>query len=202
MSLSAAEIDSLRMHLGYGNIALGAEPYTPDTFLEVFQNVVSPYLSTATETSATTAVAAGSTVVVTPVSMTGITPYTQLVIDVADQAEIVSVKAVAATTFTAYFTKAHAVSGYPIATLRGVSRLRMLLHDADVAWRAMMSQEVGASAGLKQVDKGDVEWFNGASVLRGRLDHYKSIVMLISSLVRVPPVWGQRQGRSIRLEAY
>ncbi len=202
MALSAAEIDALRFHLGYGNISIGAEPYTPDTFLEVFSGVVSPYLSTGTETSATTAVTAGATATVTPVSMTGIVPYAQLVIDVAEQAEIVTVKAVAATTFTAYFTKAHATSGYPIASLMGLGRLRVLLHQADLAWQAMTEQTVGAAAGLKSVDKGDVEWFQGASVLTGRLQHYKSIVLSISSLVRVPPLWHQSHGRSIRLEAY
>jgi hypothetical protein len=203
MSLSTTELDSLRFHLGYGNISVGAEPYTPDTFYEVFNSVVSPYLSTGTETSATTAVTAGATTTVTPASMTGISAYTQLVIDVAEQAEVVMVKAVTATTFTAYFTKAHAASGYPIATLAGVGRLRILLHQADAAWQATLSPEVGATAGLKQVDKGDVEWFQGFQVLSGRLDHYKAIVASISSLVRVQPAWGSATSRrSGRLEAY
>jgi hypothetical protein len=188
--------------LGYGNISVGAEPYTPDTFYEVFANVVSPYLSTGVETSSVTAITAGSTTVVTPVSMAGISVNERLVIDVAEQAEIVTVKAVSGSTFTAYFTKAHTSAGYPVSTLRGVGRLRILLAQADAAWQAMTSLDVAASAGLKSVDKGDVEWFQGYQVLTGRLSHYKSIVYSISSLVRVQPLWHQSGGRSSRLEAY
>lgn len=202
MTLSAAEIDSLRFHLGYGNISVGAEPYTPDTFYEVFSSIVSPYLSSDTETSATTAVTAGDIAVVTPVSMTGIAAYTQLVVNVAEQAEVVTVKATTATTFTAYFSKSHAASGYPIAPLRGLGRLRLMLHQADVAWQAALSPEVGATAGLKQVDQGDVEWFQGFQVLKGRLDHYRSIVASISTLVRVPISGNASVRRSGRLEAY
>lgn len=201
MALTASELDALRFHLGYGNIAVGAEPYTPDTFYEVFSGVVSPYLSTGNETSATTAIAANTVAVVTPAAMTGIAAYGRLVIDVGQDAEVVTVQAVSGSTFTARFAKAHSSSGYPVATMSGLARLRMLLGAADAAWAAATSSDTGAAAGLKSVDKGDVVWFNGYRVLRDRLDHYKSIVTSISSLVRVAPANGS-SARTTRLEAY
>lgn len=200
MALTTAELDSLRNHLGYGNIATAAEPYTPDTFYEVFSGIVSPHLSTGTETSATTTIEARSTTTVTPASMTGIAVYGQLVVDVGEQAETVIVKAVTATTFTAYFTKAH-TGGYPIATMSGLARLRLLLWDADVAWQQIADRFAGKSAGIKKAD--EVEFFQGMEVLKGRADHYKSIVWQIAQLVQVPPKWAeQKGGGSVRLSAY
>ena len=78
----------------------------------------------------------------------------------------------------------------------------MLLHRAEQTWQAMQDPSVGATAGLKQVDKGDVEWFQGFQVLKDRLSHYKAIVSQISSLVRVLPAWAESGGRCSSLEAY
>jgi len=202
MTLSAAEIESLRYHLGYGCLAVAAETYTPDGFYEIFNSVVSPNLSTGTETTSATAVTASSTTTITVASIGAIAAYQQLVVDVAEQAEVVTVKAVAAATLTAYFTKAH-TGTYPVATMSGLARLRLMLHDADLAWRAMTDGSVGVIAGLKSVDKGDVEWFQGTPVLAGKLAHYKAIVSAIASLVQVPPQWVTAGGDgSCRLEAY
>lgn len=207
MTLTASEMDSLRHHLGYGNIAVGAEPYTPDTFFEVFNAIVSPYLSTGNETSASATIAAGASATVTPASMTGIATYGQLVVDADGAAEVVVVKATTSTTFTASFQKAHSGT-YPIATMSGKARLRLMLREADAAWASLMSQDIGAQAGLKSVDKGDVEWFGGRSgqgnaVLSGRAEHYRSIVWGIANLVQVPPKWAETSGGGTsRLEAY
>lgn len=200
MTLSTTELDSLRHHLGYGNLSTAAEPYTADTYFEVFAGVVSPNLSTGNETSSTTAVIANTTQVITVVDATGISVYGQLVVDVGDQAETVLVKAVSGTNITAHFVKAHAASGYPVATMSGLARLRMLLWDADAAERAMMDGAVGSSAGLKKVD--EVEFFGGAWVLRGRLDHYRAIVEQIARLVQVPPQWAEASSGAQRLAAY
>lgn len=202
MTLSTAEIESVRFHLGYGNVGIQALPYTDDGYWSIFDSIVSPYLGTGTETSSTTAVTAGSTVVVTPDAMTGITAYSQLVVDVAEQAEVVTVKAVTGSTFTAYFAKAHSTAGYPIATMSGLARLRMLLHDADLAWRGMTDISVGATSGLKSVDKEDVVWFEGRRVLGERASHYRAISCSISSLVRVPSRHAAGKNRSIMIEAY
>jgi len=188
MALSDSEIESLRYHLGYGNIGLGVSMYTPDGFKELFDQIISPYLTGDTETTATTAITAGASVTVTPASMTGIVPYAKLVVDVGDDVELVMVRSVGVTTFTAKFAKAHPASGYPIALMGGHARLRLLLNQADNAWQAMQDPSVGATAGLKQVDKGDVEWFGGFQVMKDRLRHYQEIVGQIASLVRVEPV--------------
>jgi hypothetical protein len=199
MALSTSEIESLRHHLGYGNIGALAAPYTPDGFLELFTDVIAPNLSVGTETSATTAITAGATVVVTPVVMTDITAYSTLVVDTGEQSEAVIVKAVTATTFTASFAKSHASSGYPVATMSGTARLRLLLWDADVAWRALSSPGLSATLGLKSVD--EVHFFgNGSATLTSKTTHYNTICQAIASLVQVAPRWAG--GDNSRLEAY
>lgn len=200
MALTTSEIESLRHHLGYGNIGAAGAPYSPDTFLELFSQVVSPNLSTGTETSATTAIAAGATVSVTPVSMTGILAYGTLVVDVGDEAEAVVVKAVSGSAFTAKFAKAHASTGYPVATMSGLARLRLLLWDADASWRSMTDWALTDQAGVKRAD--EVEFFGGGWYLKDRVGHYRSIVSSIASLVQVPPKWASGGRGSSRLEAY
>jgi len=205
MSLATAEIESVRFHLGYGNVSNGALPYTDDGYWSIFDDIVSPYLGTGTETSSTTTISAGSTITVTPASMTGIAVYGQLVVDVAEQAEVVTVKAATSTTFTAYFAKAHAATGYPIATMSGKARLRILLHEADLAWRSMTDIGIAKTAGLKSIDKQDVVWFEGRRVSRERFEHYRAISCSISSLVRVPSRYDAYPGnaaRMVMMEAY
>jgi hypothetical protein len=204
MTLSTAEIESTRFHLGWGNVAVGALPYTQDGYWSIFDSIVSPYLGTGTETSATTAITAGSTTVVTPVAMTGIDVYGKLVVDTDDQLEIVTVKAADVTTFTAYFTKAHTDDGYPIATMSGKARLRMLLREADQAWHAISGVSVAGTSGLKSVDKNDVVWQTTGSsniALAGRMNHYGSICQSISALVRVP-MRGAADYHRVMLEAF
>lgn len=200
MTLSSAEIDRLRFHLGYGNLAVGADLYTRDGFLALFEQVVSLYLNTGTETSATTVITAGAITEVTPAAMTDIAVYGQLIVDVGDDAEQVMVQAVTGSTFTARFAKAHAATGYPIATESGLARLRLLLWDADKAYRDMYSSDTAATSGIKQIDKGDVIFFGGSSVLKGRFDHYMGIVSAIASLVHVAPAWAG--GNKCAMEAY
>ena len=207
MTLSTSEIESTRHHLGWGNMAVGSAPYTLDGFWHTFNQIVSPYLGTGTETSATDAITAASTTEVTPGAMTDIEVYGELVVGVGDQAEIVQVTAVTGSTFTAYFAKAHAATGYPIATMSGKARLRLLLYDANVAWRAYQSATVGGTAGIKSLDKGDVVFQDTGSsstggVLRQRKAHYKAICQAISQLVRVPMAPGWLGGGCARLEAY
>lgn len=199
MTLSSAEIDRLRFHLCYGNLAVGADVYTRDGFLALFEQVISTYLNTGTETSATTAITAGAITEVTPVAMTNIVVYGQLIVDVADDAEQVMVQAVTGSTFTARFAKAHAATGYPIATESGLARLRLLLWDADRAYREMFSIDTAATSGIKEIDKKDVVFFGGSAVFKGRLEHYKGIVAAIASLVQVAP---RCFGDSCAMEAY
>lgn len=205
MALTAQEIEHLRFHLGYGNLAVGAYPWTPDGFFEIFTNVIGPYLTTAAETTAPTPIncsAGPAIVVVTPASMTGIALNVRLVVDVGDEAEVVVVKAATATTFTARFTLSHSSAGYPVAVESGVARLRMLLHRADRVHEAMLGSQVGAVAGIQSVDKGEVVWFGPTSVLKATFDQYAAIVGQISRLVRVQPADLGAGGGHGRLEAY
>jgi len=201
MALSTSEVESLRLHLGYGNMSVGAYPYTPDGFFELFNDVIAPNLTGDTETTATDAITAGTTATVTPVSMTGIASKAQLVVDVGDDAEIVMVRSVTGSTFTASFTKAHPSSGYVVAVMGGHARVRWVLWQADAAWTSIADTSIGSTAGLKQVDKGDVEWFEGFHVLKDRTSHYKSIVMQLASIIRVQPAWAGLK-KSSAIEAY
>jgi hypothetical protein len=200
--LTDAEIEELRWHLGWGNISVGGYPHTPDGYYEAIRNVVAEHLTTDEETSATTAITANSTTTVTPVSMTGIAANVRLLVDVGDEAEVVVVKATTATTFTAKFTIAHGATGYPIAVYSGLARLRYLLHQANKAFATLTGSEITNAAGLKSVGRGAVEWYGNGAKLVALQQHYRNIVLQISSLVRVPvndELWG---GPLHQMEAY
>ena len=199
--LTANEIERTRFHLGYGEIQIGGYPWTPDGFFELFTNVIAQYLSSAEETTATTAITANTIAVVTPVSMTGISVNERLFVDVAEDSEIVTVKATTLTTFTARFLKAHTSAGYPIAVDSGVPKLRYLLTQADLAWQALLDKAVTNAMGLKSLAREEIVWFGPYAVLKGRLDHYIAIVAQISRLIRVEPV--EMPGAPVhRMEAY
>lgn len=201
-TVSDAEIEALRFHLGYGNVAIGGYPYTPEGFVQLFTQVIQPYLGTAQETTATTAITAGIATV-TPASMTDIARNVRLVVDVGEDAEIVTVQATTATTFSARFAKDHASSGYPIAVDCGIARLRILLHKADAAHTALTSPNITRVAGLNSVGKGEVVWFAGNRVLRDTLAHYQAIVAELGKLVRVDPIDTGAGGRGGgRMEVY
>lgn len=180
MSITDSEAESLRHHLQWGNVE--ASPYTPDGYQDLIALVVAN-LTTAPETNSVSAIVAGVTIV-TPAAMTGIVPYAKLLVNVGDDSELVTVAGVTASTFSARFQRAHA-AGVPIAVWSGTARLRQLLHRADQAWAALQAPEIGATAGLQSVDKGDVVWQQRGAVLRDRERHYRAIVAELSSLVRV-----------------
>lgn len=186
MSLSVAEIESVRFHLGWGNISAGASPYSSDGFLDVFNGIVGPYLTTSTEATAAQAIASKTTAVVTPSVMTLIVLGCQLVCDVGDAAEIVMVKAVSPTTFTASFVKAHDVTGWPVLVMCGKARLRYLLHSAETVWARMQGTAVSGSLGIKQLGQGEIEWFSASAVYQSLAGQYLGIVNAISQLLHVP----------------
>lgn len=202
MALSDAEIQSLRTHLGFGGLdGPGANVYTPDGFKDLFTQVVQPELETGAQTTGSTATVAGSVATVTVASITDIAAYSTLVVDVAEDAEIVVAKAVSGSTFTAKFAKTRS-AGYPVAVMSPEARLRLLLWDADTAWRKAQGSAITSTAGLKMLGQGEIEWFPNGSVLTDTLAHYKSIVRAISDIVRIKPAWDQEQSRSSTLEAY
>lgn len=199
MSLTTSEVQSLRFHLGYGNVTTGAYPYTPDGFYELFRDVIAPNLDTGNDTTGSGTITSGSAGTVTVLSLTGIVARERIVVDVGDDAEIVVVKATGTLTFAAAFAKDHSGS-YPVSTLSGEQRLRMLLNDADKAWQKAQSSAITKTAGLKQLDRGAIEWFHAGAVLHDTMSHYRSIVQSISDLVRVKP--RSFYEGSGRLEAY
>lgn len=203
MAVSDSEIEAVRVHLSYGGV-ISASPYTPDGFYETFHQVVQPSLYEGESTTIALAIAAG-TVTVTPASMTGITAHKRLVIDVGNEYEVVAVRSVTSTTFSASFAKAHAAA-CPVQVESAVTRLRTLLWSADKAWQTLLSAGITQTAGIKQLGQGEIEWFPGGQVLQDTVNHYKAIVSQLGALVQVQPAWevggGGRSGRVSRLEAY
>lgn len=194
MALTDSEIQSLRFHLGYGNQDQET-PYTEDGFQAIFEQVIAPGLQTAASTTASTAVTAGTTTTVTVAAITDIVARAQLVVDVGEDAEVVYVKSVSGLTFTAKFVNAHPASGYPVAVMSGESRLRFLLAKADAAFERLTSGAITKTAGLKQLGKGEIEWFPGGAVLADVRKHYTAICDQIAALVAVP-----RNGATSTLE--
>lgn len=199
-AVTTAEVEELRHHLGFGNVGLGGYPYTPDGYLQLFTQVIQPYLGTAPETTATTAVTASTIATVTPASMTGIAVGVRLHVDNGSDWEEVLVKAVTVSTFTARFEKAHTTAGYPILVSSGIARLRVLLQAASGAWAAIQSPDAVAGAGLRRVD--EIEWYPGLGTLGGAQAQYRAIVGMLGSLVRVDPVDTAGRGAGGRVEVY
>lgn len=195
MAVSDDEIESLRFHLGYGNLSEDG-PYTADGFRAVFYQVIQPNLTTAAETTATTAASVGLSSV-TVASLTGIAAHTRLVVDVGDAAEVVVVRSVAGSEFSAVFAAEHSAS-CPVAVMSGEARLRLLLHRADATWQSMQSSDVGDVAGLKRIE-GEAEWFPGGGTLKERTAAYETVVVELSMLCRVESLRGRK--RSGQLEA-
>jgi hypothetical protein len=185
MALTDSEIQSLRFHLCYGNQDQET-PYTEDGFQAIFEQVIAPGLQTAASTTGSTTVTAGGTTTVTVASISDIVARAQLIVDVGDDAEVVYVKSVAGSTFTAKFANAHPASGYPVALMSGEARLRYLLAKADTAFERLTSAAITKTAGLKQLGKGEIEWFPGGAVLSDVRKHYHAICDQIASLVAVP----------------
>lgn len=201
MTITTSEIERLRFFLGYGNIAVAAYPYTPDGFFELFYDVVAPNLTTGAQTSASVAIAGAGIVTVTPANMTEIVLYARLVIDVADDEETVTVRAVTGSTFDARFAKAHAAP-YPIAVDSGETRLRSLLAKAEATLGKKVGSEITAAAGLKMVGQGEVEWFSSTASLLTTDAQLVSIRRELSSLVRVPLCEDYDEGPCQRVETY
>ncbi len=197
MAVTDAEIESLRFHLGYGNLG-DQSLYTPDGFREVFYQEIQPNLTGDTETTATTSATASATGTIAVGSMTGIVTHARLVVDVGDATEIVVVRAVGVSSFTAAFALDHA-QPYPVAVMGGQARLRLLLHRADALWQAKQSSDISDVAGIKRIE-GDVEWFPGGNTLDDREKAYEKVVGELMWLCQVKPRRGDC--RTGQLEAY
>jgi hypothetical protein len=196
MALTDIEQQSLRRHLFFGNISVGAFPYTNDGFQELFSQVIAPNLQTGNDCTGSTAIVAGKTGIVTIVTVdvaTGILPRAALFVDVGDDIEEVIVKAVSGLTFTARFSKDHAAGGYPISTVSGESQLRFLLYRADILLQKISSPSLTRKAGLAELDRREVVFFPNNAVLRDTISQYKQVSLQISDIVRVKPAWYYEQ---------
>lgn len=182
-----SEIERCRYHLGYGCIGLGSQPYTDDGFYNVFHDISAPNLTEFEETTVALAITAG-VVTVTPASMTGIARHVRMVVDVGDDTETIVVRGAGISTFTARFTKDHAAA-CPIAVESGLTEMRELIHSLDKEDKAFKSGTVSQAAGIKQVGRGQIEWFGPYAVEVSKARAYKALVGRLSELLRIEP-WG------------
>jgi hypothetical protein len=201
MSLTPTEIQSLRFHLGFGQVGVGAFPYTNDGFQEVFEQVIAPNLQSGASTTSATAVVAAGIATIVLADATGFVAGAPAFVDVGEDCEEVVVRSVAGLNLSARFALVHP-GGYQVALVSGESRLRYLMLQADKVWRTMQSGKVTKTAGLHSLDKGSIVWFQGAQVLKDILSQYQAIAMSISSLVRVKPAWYDEQMGSGVCTAY
>ena len=185
MALTNAEVESLRFFLGWGNLDVRAYPYTRDGWWEALYGVVKESLTDGAETTANVAIASAGIATVTPASMDEIVTHARLVIDVGDDEETVTVRATAATTFSARFVRAHAAP-FAICVESGVTRCRQLLARAYRVLSEKTGTKITSSAGLKMVGQGEVEWFGPTAVLTATDSQLLAIRRELSSLVRVP----------------
>lgn len=206
MALTDSEIQSLRVVLGYGAISTGAYPYTPDGFLEVFEQVVAPNLQSGTMTTSATAITAVGASTIVLVDATDIVARSRLIIDVGPDEETVVVRSVSGTSVSATFAKTHEAAPYPVALESGESQLRSLLASAYAAREKLVSTNAIGVAGLAQAE--DIKWFQEGSggvaggVAGAQLRAYRQIVGQISDLVRVRPRWEQDRAGSGQVETY
>lgn len=197
MALTADEVTQLRFHLGFGNVGVGAYPYTPDGFQQLFEDVIGPNLASGTETTTASAVTAAGVATITLASATGFAASQRVVVDVGDDVEIVVVRALSGANLSAKFALTHAAN-FPVVTLSPVARLRMLIHAADKSWASQNESGIAQRAGIKRAD--DVEFFPGSELLGIRGAQYDQIVDSIASLVRVRPL--RSSGSGARVEVY
>jgi hypothetical protein len=168
VALLAAEIARIKFELGFNVLTIGAEPYIGVS--RYFEQVALPNLDSAavaTSSTAVTATALGTTPTVVSLTLdsaVGFERFARVVVDVDDLSEMASVRAVSGNTISVGLTLAH--SGlYPVCVESGETLVRYYL----ARCRSAADQIVafGAYAGLKAVDKRDIEFFGGGGERTG-----------------------------------
>jgi hypothetical protein len=168
VGLLQSELDRIKAELWFNLLQVGAEPYVSIT--RYFEQIVLPNLSAGALTSSptqVTAVAPGSPaapVTLTLASAVGFSTLSRVIIDVDDLQEAATVQAVSGATITLPLRLGH-TGTYPVNVEGGESLVREYL----VRCRrvADLIGKYGSRAGVKSIDKGDVEFYGGAHEKNG-----------------------------------
>jgi len=127
MPLTSAELDRIRAELGVNTLDVGAEPYIG--VHAVFEKVIQPYLregSDTTTSTTVTAVPAGAIVSLTLVSTMGFAAHDQVVVDLDDLEEKVTVRGLVTGGISLILKKAHSGT-YPVTVDGGLVIVRECL---------------------------------------------------------------------------
>jgi len=162
LALLDSELARIRYELGYHLIGLQGEPYI--TYIQLFQQVVKPYLEAGASTTSSTAVTASDTpapVTLTLASATGFTALDRAVVDVDSRQEVATIQSVSGSTITLMLSLAH-TGTYPVSVEGGEAIIRQLLKQLHLV--AIAVGEAVDASGVKRVD--EIEFFgpvNGIS---------------------------------------
>lgn len=159
MALSTGEIKRLRFELGYNVLEVGAEPYV--TYWASLDRVIALYLLGSTTSSSTVVTAASpptqTVVSLTLASVTGISVYDHVIVDVDTFAERATVRSISGSTISVALRLAH-TGTYPVMVELGEAIVRNLL-DRIIRVADVMSTTGLSSAGIKKVD--EIEFMDG-----------------------------------------
>jgi hypothetical protein len=128
--------------------------------VSMFEQVILPYTQAGATTTSNTAVAAKTLATWTAITLTDSTGFhagDRVVLDVDGQQEIAIVPSITGDTIGVYISKAHSANGYPVTVEGGEAIVRQHLHRLDDI--AAKMGEATAGAGVKQLDQGDVIFF-------------------------------------------
>ena len=153
--LDDADIVRIRAELGDNIVAALANPYIG---VRAVYDVIQSYVQTDVEaTSSSTSVTTAGPVTLTLASVSGLSVGSRVVVDVDDQREVVTVRAVVGSTVSVVCRKTHSGT-YPVENENPLTIVRGIL--ADLETIAQRERLLYASAGVKSVD--EIEFFGRA----------------------------------------
>lgn len=200
MALTASEVQRVRVELGYHALTVDAEPYI--SYVSVFDQIITPYLSAGASTTSATAVAAADEPTpraLTLTSATGFAAFARAVVDVDSRQEIATVQSISGSTITLLLSKVHSGT-YPVVIEGGESIIREILaRIAEV--KTKMAKDYGAGT-LKKVD--EVEWFQAGEITSfgsfgAQLRYWRDE---LAAALGIESLWNQKTAGAQRMSAY
>lgn len=208
MALNESELCELQYQLGFNLLGYGAYPYIQT--VQIFRQIVNPYLLTGAITESSTPVTAlvpqtPFPVTLTLVDATGFKAFDPVFVDTEDRQEFTTVSKVVGNTITVSLSKTH-TGTYLVTVDSGEAKIREILKKIKdlTGFDGLFHQRISA-AGIKQVD--EIEFFpnGGYNGTKSSLQEIKDALMYyrdeLSVITGVPNMWRYRN-RGTRMELY
>jgi len=207
MALLNSELARIKAELGFNLLNVGAIPYISITSL--FEQVIQPYLSAGAITTSSTVVSAQTSptaVTLTLASTTGFSQFDRVIVDVDDQQEAASIRAISGASITLLLSGAHSGT-YPVTVEGGEAIVRENLRRI-MAVKTAMADVLGEGE-LKKVD--EVEFYQSANAkaasvggglfanLSAQLTYWRNE---LASCLGIASMWSQRASGGQRLSVY